>query len=56
MSDDLLDDGDLRSALQRMMQRGFQNRRATACMGLQQLMEQLRQQRQQQLDRYNWTT
>src|SRR5215212_6541361 len=52
LSDDLLADGDIRSALQRMMQAGFQNRAGDRMMGLQQLMERLRQQRQQQLDRF----
>src|SRR6184192_3851086 len=53
LADDLLADGDVRSALQRMMQRGFQNRTGNRTMGLQQLMERLRSQRQQQLDRYD---
>src|SRR3954469_15047134 len=52
LSDDLLADGDIRSALQRMMQSGFQNRSGDRMMGLQQLMERLRQQRQQQLDQF----
>src|SRR5215218_8072276 len=52
LSDDLLADGDIRSALQRMMQAGFQNRSGDRMMGLQQLMERLRQQRQQQLDQF----
>src|SRR5215208_4893122 len=52
LSDDLLADGDIRSALQRMMQAGFQNRSGDRMMGHQQLMERLRQQRQQQLDQF----
>src|SRR5919205_271118 len=52
LSDDLLSDGDIRSALQRMMQAGFQNRQGDRMMGLQQLMERLRQQRQKQLDQF----
>src|SRR5262249_49965520 len=52
LADDLLADGDLRTALQRLMQHGAQNRSGDRMMGLQQLLERLRQQRQQQLDRF----
>src|SRR5579884_64375 len=52
LSDDLLADGDLRSALQRVIQAGLQNRAGDRLMGLQQLLERLRQRRQQQLDRF----
>src|SRR5215210_884354 len=52
LSDDLLADGDLRSGLQRMMQSGYRSPSGERMMGLQQLMEKLRQQRQQQLDRF----
>jgi len=52
LADDLLADGDVRSALQRMLQRGFQ-RQDGHTMGLQQLLERLRARRQQQLDRYD---
>src|SRR5437763_16113598 len=51
-SDALPANGDIRSALQRMMQAGFQNRSGDRMMGLQQLLERLRQQRQQQLDQF----
>src|SRR4051794_23846322 len=53
LADDLLNDGDVRNSLQRILQRGFQNRDGNRTMGMQQLMERLRQQRQQQLDRYD---
>lgn len=52
LADDLLADGDLRSALQRLMQAGYRNRDGQRMLGLQQLLERLRQQRQRQLDRY----
>src|SRR5215213_5002268 len=52
LADDLLADGDLRSALQRMMQSGYKNPDGQRLMGLQQLLERLRQQRQQQLDQF----
>jgi uncharacterized protein with von Willebrand factor type A (vWA) domain len=52
LADDLLADGDIRSALQRMMQGGFRNRSGDRMMGLQQLLERLRQQRQQQLNQF----
>ena len=52
LADDLLADGDLRSALQRLMQTGYRNQDGQRMMGLQQLLERLRQQRQRQLDRY----
>ena len=52
LSDDLLADGDLRSGLQRLMQMGHRNPAGDRMMGLQQLLERLRQQRQQQLNRF----
>src|ERR671929_2338770 len=52
LSDDLLADGDLRSGLQRLMQTGYRNQSGDRMMGLQQLLERLRQQRQQQLERF----
>ncbi|MBI4213685.1 MAG: VWA domain-containing protein [Chloroflexi bacterium] len=53
LSEELLSDGDVRTALQRILQRGFQSRTGDRTMGLQQLLERLRQQRQQRLDRYD---
>jgi len=52
MSDDLMSDGDLRRALQRLFQRGAQMPQGRMP-GLQDLLKQLRQRRQQQLDRYD---
>lgn len=53
MSDDLMSDGDLRRALRKLMQWGGENRFGDKVMGLQDLMERLRQRRRQELDRYN---
>src|SRR5213595_2726721 len=53
LADDLLADGDVRNALQRILQRGFQNRSGDRTMGLQNILERLRQQRQRQLDRHD---
>jgi uncharacterized protein with von Willebrand factor type A (vWA) domain len=53
VADRMLEDGDLRSILRELLQRGAQfdaNRRMP---GLRDLLEQLRQRRQQQLQRYN---
>ncbi len=50
ISDELLDSGDLRRALQRLMQRGMKN---GPLMGLQDLMKRLQQQRQERLHQYN---
>ena len=52
MSDDLMSDGDLRSALRKLFQRGMQTPQGKLP-GLQQLLEQLRQRRQQELNRYD---
>jgi uncharacterized protein with von Willebrand factor type A (vWA) domain len=53
LADDLLADGDVRRALQRIMQRGMQQQGGQRTMGMQQLLERLRAQRQEQLDRYD---
>ncbi|MEK7446185.1 MAG: VWA domain-containing protein [candidate division NC10 bacterium] len=53
MSDDLLSDGDLRSALRRLVQRGAQPPGAQRLPGLQDLIKQLQRRRQQHLDRYD---
>jgi uncharacterized protein with von Willebrand factor type A (vWA) domain len=53
MADDLIGDGDLESALRRLMQRGFRQPQGQRMPGLQDLMERLRRRRQQQLDRYD---
>jgi len=53
MSDDLLSDGDPWSALRRLFQRGARNPDGANLPGLQDLLNRLRRQRQQQLDRYD---
>src|SRR2546428_334066 len=53
MSDDLLSDGDLWSAMRRMFQRGMRTPQGGQTPGLQDLLQRLRQRRQQQLDRYD---
>ncbi|HZT09107.1 MAG TPA: VWA domain-containing protein [Chloroflexota bacterium] len=53
LADDLLGDGDVRSALQRILQRGFQHRSGDRTMGLQNILERLRAARQRQLDRHD---
>ncbi|MSQ15259.1 MAG: VWA domain-containing protein [Dehalococcoidia bacterium] len=50
ISDDLMDSGDLRRALQKMMQRGMKD---GPLMGLQDLMKRLQQRRQERLHQYN---
>src|SRR5205085_12698219 len=53
MSDDLLEEGDLLRALQRLFRQGAQNQDGQRMPGLQDLLQQLRQRRQQQLQRSN---
>ena len=53
MSDDLLSDGDPWSALRRLFQRGARHPDGANLPGLQDLLNRLRRQRQQQLDRYD---
>ncbi len=53
LSEDLLDDGDVMKALQRMMRWGAENPDGQRMPGLQELINQLRNQRQQQLERYD---
>jgi uncharacterized protein with von Willebrand factor type A (vWA) domain len=53
LSDDYLRDGDLRKTLERMMREGFQRRDGERQMGLRDLMERLRQQRQRRMSRYD---
>src|SRR5215831_5913795 len=53
MSDDLLEEGDLLRALQRLFRQGAQNQDGHRMPGLQDLLQQLRQRRQQQLQRSN---
>jgi uncharacterized protein with von Willebrand factor type A (vWA) domain len=56
MSDDLLDDGDLWRALQKMLQRGAENQDGQKMQGLRDLMEKLRNQRRENLDRYDMSS
>ncbi|HEY7346962.1 MAG TPA: VWA domain-containing protein [Ktedonobacterales bacterium] len=56
LSEDFLREGDLRRAMERMMRQGFQGRNGERRMGLQELMERLRNRRQQQLQRYNMSS
>src|SRR4051812_40586409 len=53
LADDLLDDGTLRNALRRMMQHGAEFSSGRRMMGLQELMDRLRDARARNLDRYN---
>jgi uncharacterized protein with von Willebrand factor type A (vWA) domain len=53
MSDDLIGHGDIQRALRRLAQRGFQTPDGRNMDGLRQLLDRLRQRRQEHLDRYN---
>jgi len=53
IADEMLDDGSLRSALRRMMQRGAEFSSGRRMMGLQDLMDRLRDARARNLERYN---
>ena len=53
MTDDLLYHGDLNAALRRMMQQGFTDRQGRDVQGMREMLEKLREQRRQQLDRYD---
>ncbi len=53
LADDLLSFGDLQQALRNMMQRGLQMPNGDRTDGLRDLLQQLRQQRRQQLDRFD---
>jgi uncharacterized protein with von Willebrand factor type A (vWA) domain len=53
MSDDLLADGDPRRAMRRLFQQGFQRPQGARVPGLQDLLQRLRQNRQEQLRRYD---
>src|SRR5260370_25985802 len=52
-SDDYMKNGNLQQALKRVMQDGIQNEDERRTMGLRELMERMRNQRNQQLNRYN---
>ncbi|HZY07028.1 MAG TPA: hypothetical protein VFE69_04755, partial [Ilumatobacteraceae bacterium] len=53
LTDDLLYHGDVNSALRRMMQEGMRDRNGERLQGLRELMEKLREQRQDRLDKYD---
>ena len=53
MADDLTADGDIWNALRRLFQRGMHDQHVPQMPGLQDLLQQLRKRRQQQLDRYD---
>src|SRR3981189_1892849 len=53
MSDDLLEEGDLWRALQRLFRQGAQNQDGQKVPGLQDLLQQIRQRRQPQLQQSN---
>src|SRR5579859_2149992 len=53
LSDDYMESGDLQKALKRLMQDGMHSEDGHRTMGLRELMERMRNQRNQQLNRYN---
>ena len=53
LSDDLMNFGDLQHALRNMMQRGMQTPQEGRMQGLRDLLQQLRQQRRERLDRFD---
>lgn len=53
LSDDYLKHGSLRRALERMMRDGFKSRDGSQRMGMRELMERVRERRQQKMERYN---
>ena len=53
LADDYMKSGDLRQALKNLMQQGFTGRNGEHRMGLRDMMERLKQMRQQRMQRYN---
>src|SRR3990170_4865132 len=53
LTDDLMNFGDLQHALRNLLQRGLRNPMGQRLQGLRDLLQQLRQQRRQTLDRYD---
>ena len=53
MADDLVADGDLRRALERLLRQGFRTRDGEQVPGLRDLLERLRRERQALLDRHD---
>ena len=53
LTDDLLYHGDVNAALRRMLQQGFEDRNGERVQGLREMLERLRQEREDRLDRYD---
>ncbi|HEY4376449.1 MAG TPA: hypothetical protein VGM93_04795, partial [Acidimicrobiales bacterium] len=53
LTDDLLYHGDLNAALRRMLQQGFEDRNGERIEGLREVMEKLREARQERLEQYD---
>ena len=53
IADDLLYHGDVNNALRRLMQQGLKDRNGERIQGIRELMEKVRKQRQERLDRYD---
>ncbi|MGZ3617573.1 MAG: VWA domain-containing protein, partial [Ktedonobacteraceae bacterium] len=53
MADDYMEDGNLQQALKRLMQDGIRSEDGRKTMGLRELMERMRNMRNEQLNRYN---
>jgi len=53
ITDDLLYHGDLHAALRRLLQQGFRDRQGQNVQGLRQLLDKLRRERQERLDRFD---
>ncbi|PON12677.1 hypothetical protein C2W62_38370 [Candidatus Entotheonella serta] len=53
MSDELMAHGDLQRALQNLMRRGMQGNMGSGFEGIRELMERLKQQNRERLERYN---
>jgi uncharacterized protein with von Willebrand factor type A (vWA) domain len=53
ITDDLLYHGDLHAALRRLLQQGFRDRQGQDVQGLRQLLDKLRRERQERLDRFD---
>ena len=52
MADDLASHGDLRQALRNLMQRGMQGRMGSGFEGIREMIERLKQQSRERLERY----
>jgi len=53
LSDDYMEEGNLQQALKRLMQDGIRSEDGRKTMGLRELMERMRNMRNEQLNRYN---